>query len=205
MNNKTSQENISQSNSPPHHKVSQGITPPQGITSREKASRRCISMNRFHERCLNMTKCDSGFCNSHKIKIFEKPEECPICMESLENERVPLSCGHWVHMECLGNLDKYDCPLCRKNIKSCLPKDILAKIKINKNKNLEEEELSQINLIRTFMREYIDEYILNGNELSVSNENVIELDRFSIIVENADLVNIQDILDAIRLDDFVLT
>ncbi len=172
--------------------------------SQGKASQRCLSMNRFHERCLNMTKCDSGFCNSHKIKIFEKPEECPICMECLKDETSPLSCGHWVHMECLGNLDKYDCPLCRKNIKSCLPKDILIKIKNNKNKNIEGEELEEINIIRNFLREYMDDYILNGNDISINN-NVIELDQFSIIVENADVVNIQEILNAIQMDDFVLT
>lgn len=61
---------------------------------------------------------DLKYCKMHLKKFrLEKPEECPICTESLENEHVPLSCCHWVHRECVVNWGKDQCPVCRAKIK----------------------------------------------------------------------------------------
>jgi len=52
----------------------------------------------------------------HKNKPVEKPEDCSICCESLDNQPDPLNCGHWVHDHCLAVSIKhgnYTCPLCR--------------------------------------------------------------------------------------------
>jgi hypothetical protein len=42
----------------------------------------------------------------------EKPEECIICTEKLDDES-SLSCGHWVHLHCVQKQFKAECPICR--------------------------------------------------------------------------------------------
>ena len=56
--------------------------------------------------------------------IQEKPEECPICYEYLEDiEDNLLECGHWFHYKCIlktkninENSHFYKCPICRKQV-----------------------------------------------------------------------------------------
>jgi len=50
--------------------------------------------------------------------IYEKEEECPVCMESMDNVTEALSCGHWSHIECLRawKPDRLTCSIC----KTCL-------------------------------------------------------------------------------------
>jgi hypothetical protein len=49
---------------------------------------------------------------------YDKPRSCPICLESLETQVTPLSCGHWVHEECMKTWDQYTakntCVVCKK-------------------------------------------------------------------------------------------
>uniref|UniRef100_A0A6C0M0U6 RING-type domain-containing protein n=1 Tax=viral metagenome TaxID=1070528 RepID=A0A6C0M0U6_9ZZZZ len=47
---------------------------------------------------------------------MNRPEECPTCYESLSNEEHPLSCGHWIHMNCIRMGHKAECHLCRAPI-----------------------------------------------------------------------------------------
>lgn len=63
--------------------------------------------------------------NNNKRFIQEKPDECPICYEFLENvDENLLECGHWFHYQCIINSkNKYEnlnnlyrCPLCRKQV-----------------------------------------------------------------------------------------
>jgi hypothetical protein len=42
----------------------------------------------------------------------EKPDECIICYEKLE-ETSPLQCGHWLHVSCVEKHFKPECPICR--------------------------------------------------------------------------------------------
>jgi hypothetical protein len=52
-------------------------------------------------------------------KLYEKPEDCPICCDSLSKQLFPLSCGHWAHRHCMDSWIKkrYSCPICsKKNI-----------------------------------------------------------------------------------------
>lgn len=46
----------------------------------------------------------------------EKPSECPVCYEALEDHK-PLSCGHWVHKSCIIKSKKDICPMCRAKVK----------------------------------------------------------------------------------------
>lgn len=41
----------------------------------------------------------------------EKPEDCPICYESLKDQKTSTICQHWFHDKCL--LNQVRCPLCR--------------------------------------------------------------------------------------------
>lgn len=56
------------------------------------------------------------YCDDHKnIYKFEKPDDCVICSENIVyEEEVPLSCGHWFHLNCLKKCSKMQCPMCRK-------------------------------------------------------------------------------------------
>ena len=50
---------------------------------------------------------------------FPKPEECPICFETMVNVDRPLRCGHWFHRACVERQLKRDsrCAICRKKIR----------------------------------------------------------------------------------------
>jgi hypothetical protein len=47
---------------------------------------------------------------------LDRPEDCPICTESLAGERQPLSCGHWVHRKCILQW-KDECPICKAKVR----------------------------------------------------------------------------------------
>lgn len=47
---------------------------------------------------------------------MEKPTDCPICYESLQNEPAPLRCGHWLHLSCVRRHFKPECPICRRGL-----------------------------------------------------------------------------------------
>jgi hypothetical protein len=47
--------------------------------------------------------------------VQERPDECPICFEDMNDKR-PLKCGHWVHMTCIEKSPTHTCPLCRVHV-----------------------------------------------------------------------------------------
>jgi len=57
----------------------------------------------------------------------DKPEDCPICCESMDSQKEALECGHWVHTECIVKSAKAQCPICRKSLISS--KTDMAEIK----------------------------------------------------------------------------
>jgi hypothetical protein len=79
-------------------------------------------INGIYKNILN--KCDEDsiininnnfYCEHHcKNYKYEIPEDCSICNEEIiYEEEVPLSCGHWFHLNCLKQCNKMECPLCR--------------------------------------------------------------------------------------------
>ncbi len=44
-------------------------------------------------------------------QIFDRPDECPICFNSLADCEFPMDCGHWCHRNCI---EKWcnKCPVC---------------------------------------------------------------------------------------------
>lgn len=79
---------------------------------------------RKQRRCKNMRSAFSDrFCTRHlgMGKAYGQPDDCPVCMEALATEAA-LSCGHFVHRECIVRSGKNTCPICRKKVYLC-PRD----------------------------------------------------------------------------------
>jgi hypothetical protein len=86
----------------------------------------------------------------------EKPCECPVCFESL-NEDKALSCGHWVHKNCIIRSKKDTCPLCRKQVELTLEeKDVLFKLTV--------QDIIQTQYIDDEEEEYFNENIYIQDE-----------------------------------------
>ena len=103
------------------------------------------------EKCvIPNCKCVANqrdMCRKHCKKYpFDKPEECPVCLDTLKDEKYPLlECGHWVHHDCVINSGKAECPCCRAQVK--LNKTQQSKLKKIHNKfkrDKEEEERREI-------------------------------------------------------------
>ena len=68
-------------------------------------------------KCSNEIDENEKFCFDHKEQYkFEKPSECSICFDSLDEKQIPLKCGHWFHKDCIKKTEKHTCPLCRKQM-----------------------------------------------------------------------------------------
>jgi hypothetical protein len=90
----------------------------------------------------NHSNKNGSYCKKHVDQYkLDKPEECPICMNDLLEEKEPLSCGHWVHKNCILEW-KDQCPVCRSKIK--LSKSERQKLR-NQNQTEDEEDVHQIN------------------------------------------------------------
>jgi len=90
--------------------------------------------------------------NFVKIEIEEirksytdKTENCPVCFCDLNDEKEPLKCGHWVHMECVNKwketqkLNKPKCPVCRQDLDQIKEKkEKIVYISIEKKTTLHE-------------------------------------------------------------------
>src|SRR3989304_1533996 len=61
--------------------------------------------------------------NQHMAFKQDKPEDCPVCYESINSQKEALECGHWVHTECIVKSTKAQCPICRRSL-VLNPKDI---------------------------------------------------------------------------------
>jgi Ring finger domain len=79
------------------------------------------------KRCKNQKDASSrggNYCSEHKKQCaLEKPEECPVCLEALDEKEQPWPCGHYVHSNCIVKGMKPECPLCREKLPLC-PSDL---------------------------------------------------------------------------------
>lgn len=99
-------------------------------------------------KCTKRTNDETGYCHIHKDKhIEEKPSECPICIEKFSRSDKRLSCGHWIHLNCIRKSLKAECPICRCPLS--LPEKIVKEIENNaKEMKNEWEREEEENLIR---------------------------------------------------------
>lgn len=115
----------------------------------------CNGITASGRRC---TRKSNGreFCYQHaEGNRFNqlKPDECPVCCESLENQRTRLECGHWIHIECIIRSAKEECPLCR--CKLTLPRR--ARQRIQELTRQREEERIEEEHEELMMGEFNDE------------------------------------------------
>jgi hypothetical protein len=70
--------------------------------------------------CSNIAKNNYNgklLCNVH-LNTTKANEECPICLTPMDSiiKRIKLACGHYFHIDCLGECEKVECPLCRSEL-----------------------------------------------------------------------------------------
>lgn len=90
-----------------------------------------------YDGCFNSAVNDIySFCMNHMsnqtpIHEIEKPSECPICFEPDIDQNDPylqLTCGHWIHKNCIIRAGRVGCPLCRQFI--FLEKKVFLNVRI---------------------------------------------------------------------------
>jgi len=77
----------------------------------------CKALTVHEKPCKNKQKSD-GYCWLHaNIFKLDRPEECAICTEDLNDKDRPLRCGHTFHRSCWNRWQqtKNQCPICRTN------------------------------------------------------------------------------------------
>lgn len=74
-----------------------------------KKQKRCCKLNIFPR----YKYCTRHISEQQPLQIVDKPEECPVCIETFDEDDSPLTCGHWVHKECIIKSGKGQCPVCR--------------------------------------------------------------------------------------------
>lgn len=107
------------------------------------------------------------------VNSFEKPEECPVCMESLCDQKEPLEpCGHWVHRDCQIKSGP-TCVLCRTpiNLSRC-EKQKIDRMLRQRKRNEEKEDRK----IAEQMQEFVAPSILVAN--SVPRQRVLNMLEF---------------------------
>ena len=139
----------------------------------------------------------------------EKPSECPVCYEELEDLK-PLSCGHWVHKNCIIKSKKDKCPMCREKVKLTRREreemiNLMAEEEDQPLPSEQEEELPYtmpnentivtLDIRRRFRVE--DDAILydgrviseNGNKVKIAFTNQFEAMNFCTYIESTNKVN----------------
>lgn len=156
---------------------------------------RCLGKTNKNTPCRN--RCvNSSYCRFHKketIEIKEKEIEesigdCSICLCDVDEEQdCRLICGHIHHIECIKQLNKAECPVCRGPLEFKKNIDIHEIIKReekelenNKNQTMAEDllyanELHRENDIDDVLQESLrtyetDEYEYISNILKYSYE-----------------------------------
>jgi hypothetical protein len=59
-------------------------------------------------------------------------DDCPICMNKIELEDKPLSCGHFIHRICFINTNKTTCPVCIQEV-YMTESELIEYVKRNRN------------------------------------------------------------------------
>jgi hypothetical protein len=108
------------------------------------------------------------YCNYHiKFNVpLKKEDSCPVCFESSDNIQFPLSCGHWIHRECIYKWGKSKCPLCRKEIYMSKRERLqLNQSDPNTIDEMHEQDIISINIPNLILPSIINQ-LMNRNENS---------------------------------------
>jgi len=156
---------------------------PQDMIRPLKKCKKCIGTTLKGKKCKNKIYRDFDYCKRHYNKFrLEKPTECPVCMESLDDVKIPLSCSHWVHRECIIKWGKDKCPVCRADIKLTIKERQKIHMNNHRDNNTDNTDIvlpqQLIDFLDSFVTSFSDElpdgFILNvnirDNEITLMND-----------------------------------
>lgn len=116
---------------------------------------RCKGLTLLGKSCHRIIRA-GDYCFQHINKYRErKPKKCIICYESMINERSALNCGHWIHIQCIVNSAKEECPICRKKVRLNLKNKLLIE-RLAKKRRQEMDEQYIIEYLETEIIEFLD-------------------------------------------------
>ena len=99
-------------------------------------------------------------CDDHikLLNIYEKPPECPICLQTLTDEFPVFPCAHWVCKSCILNSSNHNCPFCRQQIYLTLEESNMINTNINRiNKASEIQQIEDDRLLAEQLNNESDE------------------------------------------------
>jgi hypothetical protein len=130
------------------------------------------------------------YCSDHVCIIrFDKPDNCPICLDSMNNITLPLNCGHWLHRKCLVNWSDV-CPVCRMPVND-LTFEEKKQIEIRRAVNAKEREYEEhISLLQQHHQEHMNATMLYYN-------SIIDIERISRETQDR-IINRLNSLDFLR-------
>lgn len=135
------------------------------------------------KRCTTKEIC----CKQHSkiLTAFEKPEECPICLEKFTIEIPLIPCNHWICQDCVINSGKNECPVCRTVVEfDGKNKQKMAKSMKKRDKELKrEQENNDREFARTLQQQlngitrmYVLQNRVNIDELRRTAQNILQED-----------------------------
>jgi len=149
--------------------------------------------------CENFCKINFKTCEKHiqTLQLFDKPDECVICTESISELEFPLSCGHWIHRECQLKF-KETCSYCRQNI--LLSNDEKQTMELTNKKHREYEEKQNLELLRqlTLFNEDDDDTEDETYEENNQQNNQQNNDRVNSEISHYDYIYFQMVSDIIE-------
>jgi len=75
----------------------------------KKVKEKCIVENCKQKECGHY-----GLCTKHSGACKTEKEDCAVCMDG--ELKCPLSCGHWIHVDCVIKSGKKECPMCKSKL-----------------------------------------------------------------------------------------
>jgi hypothetical protein len=148
----------------------------QSLTKRSKNKKEvkmCVV-----SQCKNKSTNHYDLCRKHCGKHKYDREDCAICMENFPQQ--PLSCGHWIHFDCIIKTEKKECPMCKSVLS--FTRDQLKKfnqyqreIQIKRDQEEEQERIQR----RRARRE---QQLLNNDDYFIPRDLI----RFINIISNGE-------------------
>ena len=128
----------------------------------------CKSLTKKNIKCKNKCLKNKNFCRLHnKLDyVMEKPNECIVCLNDLNDTKKSLTCGHWIHLNCIYKWGKQQCPVCRQSIK-------LSTLQL-KTFNIYKKERELDYLIDMLRDMLIDGLLINVEDLQDVLDNIEE-------------------------------
>ena len=127
-----------------------------------------------YNNCINyITNKNNLICDDHikLLNIYEKPTECPICLQTLTDEFPVFPCAHWICKSCILNSSNHNCPFCRQQIYLTLEESDIINTNITRiNKASEIQQIEDDRLLAEQLNNesYDDDYV--DDEEYIDNE-----------------------------------